>query len=244
MTRPEISIVIPTWNEQDNVQVLVETIHKTFSLNQIEYELIFIDDYSTDKTVERLRKLAGYYPISIYMKRGERGKAESLVQGFSNVRFHLIAMIDADMQYHPKYLPDMIKKIKNENYDIVVAERNEQETGLLRRLISRSFAWLFVRMLHGLNIDAQSGMKVFRKEVLKHVHLTAKGWAFDMDFLIQAKDAGFKITGIPIVFEKRFSGEAKINLFSASWQIGLDALRLKHKSVQVNNFDKQGHGTV
>jgi dolichol-phosphate mannosyltransferase len=237
-----LSVVIPTWNEEGNVRALVGALHNSLKPNNIEYELIFIDDNSTDRTVEVLNYLVEHYPITIQKKVGERGKAQSLLQGFASCKHGLIAMIDADMQYHPKYLPEMVNKITREHYDVVVAERNEQEVSFLRRFISKSFSWLFVRVLHGLKTDAQSGMKVFKKDILEEVNLTAKGWAFDMDFLVQAKNEGYRIGGVPIVFGRRFSGQAKINLFSASWQIGVGALRLKFRDVQVLGQTKRSQG--
>jgi glycosyltransferase XagB len=236
MTLTRISIVVPTWNEEGNIKQLVESIDSHLSSHNIAYELIFIDDNSVDSTRDILGELSARYPISVYLKEGQRGKAQSLIQGFGYCKYPLIAMIDADLQYSPEYIPLMIRTLKNEDLDVVIADREDHETGLVRKVVSKSFSTIFVRWLHGLKVDAQSGLKVFRKEILESIHLSSEGWAFDLDFLVQSRKAGFKIGSIPIVFQSRNSGDTKVNLLHASWQIGTEALKLKLKRNRVTPF--------
>ena len=233
----KVSIVIPTLNEQDNIKPLVKRINAALSdKRRFEYEIIFIDDNSTDATPRVIAEMAETYPVQFFLKKGERGKAESLIEGFAKAQNPYIVMIDADLQYPPEHIPEMIEKLEADNLDVVVADRADHLTGFVRILLSKVFTFLFVKFLHGLKVDSQSGLKVFKHTVLERMDLVSKGWAFDLDFLIQAKHAGFNIGSIPIVFHERQFGEAKINVLKASWQIGVDALRLKLRGASVGTI--------
>jgi cellulose synthase/poly-beta-1,6-N-acetylglucosamine synthase-like glycosyltransferase len=221
-----ISIVIPTWNEEKNIKPLVERIHLTLRKSRIDYEIIFVDDHSSDNTYEVIRNLKRVYPISLHLKRGERGKAQSLLEGFAKAKHNLICMIDADLQYPPEAIPAMIKKLGT-GYDIVVADRTKLKVSFVRRFISRVFLHVFGKLLHKLDVDVQSGLKVFRRSILKDITIKPTPWTFDLDFLVKARMNGYKITSVPITFSSRHSGKAKINLLRASWEVGLRALFLK-----------------
>lgn len=242
-----LSIVIPTLDEEKNIPLLVQALHNVLEKNGFKYEIIVVDDNSSDGTMDKLVDLSDDYPIRAFLKNGKKGKAQSLIQGFAEAKNPTIVMIDADLQYSPEYIPEMFRKMEDENLDIVVANRVDHETGFLRKFISKSFLTFFVRFLHGLKVDSQSGLKMFKKELLESLTLKTEGWAFDLDFLVQAKRTGARIGSVPIVFYERANGEAKVNLVQASWQIGKDAMRLyfsgppviPHSKVEVK---EHGHG--
>src|SRR5260221_9881997 len=108
----KLSIVIPVWNEEKNILSLVERIDSTLSEKDIPYEIIFIDDNSKDKTAEIIYSLAKKYPITYQRKIGKKGKSYSLVEGFALASYDILAMIDADLQYPPEALPQMVQKIQ------------------------------------------------------------------------------------------------------------------------------------
>src|SRR3989344_1287876 len=111
MSAPRVSVVIPTLNEEGNIRSLIERLDRVFLLNRISYELIFIDDHSSDATREIIRKLAATHPVCCYLKKGLRGKAFSLLEGFQRAQGELIAIIDADLQYPPEAIPQMVRAI-------------------------------------------------------------------------------------------------------------------------------------
>src|SRR6266403_219408 len=229
-----LSLVIPTWNEEGNVEELVKRIHKSLTANNISYQIIFVDDRSTDKTRTILKRLSRVYPIKLHLKRGLRGKAQSLLEGFPFAHYDLLCMIDADLQYPPEAIPHMIKKIEK-GADIVVANRSVAHTSLIRKVVSRSFMYLFAKLIHGFDFDVQSGLKVFRKECLEGLELNPSPWAFDMEFLKKSIDRGSIVETVNINFEKRMRGQAKINLLKASWEIGSHAIKLKFSSSKIIN---------
>ena len=225
-----ISIIIPTLNEEGNVQNLAERIRAALTPKGIGYEMIFIDDHSKDGTLNALREISRHYPASYYLKKGQGGKAYSLLEGFDYASHDLIAMIDADLQYPPEAIPEMIEKINNGS-DIVVANRIKKNTSFIRTFLSKGFFFVFGKLLHGLNCDVQSGLKVFRKQIIREIkhNLKPKGWTFDLGFLIESLNAGYTVGGVSIVFDERTSGQSKINVPKVIYEIGTNAIAMKFK---------------
>src|SRR5450830_1711225 len=129
----KISIIIPTWNEEGNIKFLIEHIDWELKQNNIEYEIIVIDDHSTDQTQKIVGSIKNLYPVSLHVKKGNQGKAQSLLEGFSLAKYDLICMIDADLQYPPEVIPQMIEKI-SDNVDIVIANRRERYVSFKRKV--------------------------------------------------------------------------------------------------------------
>jgi cellulose synthase/poly-beta-1,6-N-acetylglucosamine synthase-like glycosyltransferase len=242
----KISLVIPTWNEEGNIGPLVERINRALYFGNIAYEIIFIDDHSTDKTQIVIKQLAERYPIKLITKKGEPGKAQSLLEGFKHASNDIICMIDADLQYPPEAIPEMMQKL-HDGVDMVVANRKVKRTNFLRSAISASYNLIFNKLLHGLDHDVQAGLKLFRKEIVQRLPLEGGKWAFDLSLLTLTKSAGYTIVNHDIEFAKRAQGTTKINLFKASWEIGMNAIKLKMSPKQIIPFHlsqvkKQGRG--
>lgn len=225
---PVLSIVVPVLNEEKNIDPLIQRIFGSLAVINAYYEIIFVDDNSQDNTVKIIKSYMDRYPITVYAKTGQKGKAQSLLEGFKHAKGSLICMIDADLQYPPEIIPKMIREIEN-GADIVVADRASHNETLMRKFTSRSFRFIFGKLLHGLDCDVQSGLKVFKKEIIERITIDPAPWTFDLEFLTKARAGGYKIKSVPITFEKRAAGETKVNIFSTSAQIGWEALKLKLK---------------
>ncbi|PIS15708.1 dolichol monophosphate mannose synthase, partial [Candidatus Roizmanbacteria bacterium CG09_land_8_20_14_0_10_41_9] len=104
-----ISVVVPTLNEKSNLKPLIERIGGSLKIAGFDYEIIIVDDHSTDSSNLVIQSLTKKFPIRFYTKRGLKGKAQSLIEGFSYAKYPLIAMIDADLQYPPEAIPKMIE---------------------------------------------------------------------------------------------------------------------------------------
>lgn len=224
--KKSLSIIIPVVNEERNIDSLVKRIFSSLNPEKYTYEVIFVDDHSTDKTAAVIQSQSAKYPVRLYSKRGKIGKAFSLLEGIGYAKYDLIAMIDADLQYPPEAIPEMVEKI-NDSTGVVIAQRKFKEISLIRKILSYGFSYFFVRLLHGMHHDVQSGLKVFKKEIIERISLSPGPWSFDLEFLLKAKHAGYGIANQEIIFEKRYDGKPKISLISAVVEIGLSALRLK-----------------
>lgn len=225
----EISIIVPTLNESGNVEALVSRIDRALRLNDISYELIFIDDHSRDATVDILKKLSEKYPIHVHLKRGSRGKGYSIVEGFGYATKALTGVIDADLQYPPEALPEMIKKIESGEADFVIAHRDEKNLNIIRKIFSKGFRFFFGRLLHGLRFDVQSGLKVLRTQIAKEISIDPSPWAWDLELTLGARDAGWKLGWVKILFAERTAGQSKLNVLKASKEIGWNAIKMKFR---------------
>ncbi len=233
-----ISIVIPTLNEAQNIEPLIERLLKTFENRDIQYEVIFIDDNSSDDTRARIEAWTVEYPISLYLKRGKKGKARSLIEGFLRAQYDTIVMMDADLQYAPETLPAMAAKIQ-EGADIVVANRCQPIASPRRRTIGLIFKSVFAKFLHGLDYDVLSGLKIFKKEIIERITLDPRPWTFDLEFLLKARNAGYTIESMDIEFFHRWAGKPKKRFFPSVIQILWEAIRLKFANADVVPFSPE-----
>jgi len=230
-----VSIIVPTFNEAENIGRLIEQINDALFYKNIAYEIIVIDDNSVDNTRALVRHFSQRFPVTLKIKNGKKGKAQSLLEGFSYAKYDILCMIDADLQYDPHFIPAMLDTINN-GADIIIAERNYTDVSFIRSFLSKSFSYLFGTLLHGLPFDVQSGLKVFRKEIIERLDIDPSPWTFDLEFLKKSIDAGYQIEGINIDFSKRVYGKSKINIFMSSWEIGTQAIKLKFQKREAVPF--------
>lgn len=241
-----ISIVVPTLNEVDNVGPLFDRLQA--ALRGRTFEVIFVDDRSTDGTVDKLQELASADNVRYFTKNGTPGKAYSLIEGFEVARFPYVAMIDADLQYPPEAIPEMLEIILDGQADVVVADRQPVNESTTRKITSKGFRTVFGRLLWGLDVDVQSGLKVFKKELIDCLPLNPHyAWAFDLEFLLRAHNGGYKLESYTISFEERTSGTTKIQLLPVIKQLAVSALKLKvrppyHIPFHATAQKKDGHG--
>jgi dolichol-phosphate mannosyltransferase len=209
-----LSIIIPTYNEELNIKELIKRIHTNMSKNKVKYEIIVVDDFSEDGTLNILRNLNGRYPLKVTLKKGAKGKAQSLLEGFSKAKYASVAMIDADLQYPPELLYDMLVKMKD--YDIVVANRVVQNIKWYRKLLSRIYSKIFVKILLGLPYE---------------IDLNPTPWGFDYEFLYKAKNQGYQISQVPIQFDSRKNGKSNIT-FLTNFELLFGILKLRFAKVK------------
>jgi dolichol-phosphate mannosyltransferase len=221
-----ISIIVPTLNEADNLPNLFKRINKSLSKSCIPYEIIVVDDRSSDDTVEIAKSYANKYNVRTEIKIGQRGKAFSLIQGFKGAKNSLVCMIDADLQYPPEAIAHMYKLLKSNDGDIVITERFEPQTSRLRQVSSKTFNFVFAKMLFGINYDTQSGLKLFKKEILDKISLNPSPWSFDLEFLVKSIENKYTILNYKIPFNRREYGEPKVHVISTSIELAKASVRL------------------
>lgn len=245
----DLSLIVPVYNESGNIEELITRINKTMRQAGLRYQLIFVDDRSQDDTVIEIKKHGKDLPIVIHVKKGQKGKAFSILEGSKLAESDWICMIDGDLQYPPEVIPEMLDLARKNG--VAVANRKTAKTSLLRKLGSRLNSHLFAKTLLNLNCDAQSGLKVFKREIIDQ--LETKGvtkWTLDMPLLFTALELGYQIKSLDIIFKERVNGESKINFLRASSEIAVQAIKLrfrKRKIYQIKPSDSismQGAGVV
>ncbi|MBC7581811.1 glycosyltransferase family 2 protein [Aeromicrobium sp.] len=226
MKQSAISVIIPTLNEADNIPLLFERLHTTLQKASIPFEILVVDDHSTDATVALTRAADPKFNARAILKQGKPGKAFSLLEGFAAAQHDVICMIDADLQYPPEAIAQMYHKMQFCDADVVITNRIDNKTGLLRKLSTGAFHLVFTKMLFGIDYDTQSGLKLFKKRVLDTMTIAPSAWTFDLEFIIRALENDNIILSEDIAFAERNAGVAKLNLFTAAFEGAWQSLKL------------------
>ena len=209
-----ISIVVPLYNEEESILPFYEELKKALLMLKNEYEIIFIDDGSTDKSLENLKALAKKdKDIKIFSFRRNRGKAEALNLGFQKAKGDYVVTLDADLQDKPSEISNLIKKLE-EGYDLVSGWRRNRRHAWFMKLPSRLFNYLS-GSFWGLYLhDYNCGLKIYTKDAAKSLHLYGGLHRF-IPLLLYKQ--GFKVAEIPVVHDKRRFGKSKYG-FSKVWK--------------------------
>ena len=202
-----ISIVIPLLNEEGNLNLLHQKIVDTLAPTKHPYEIIFINDGSTDKSGQILEELFNANPdtVRIINFRQNFGKTAGLTAGFKQCRGDVIVTMDADLQDDPAEIPAMLDKL-NEGFDLVAAWRFERQDPVDKTWPSRIFNWA-VSTFSGLHLhDFNCGFKMYRRVVTDQIPLYSD---FHRFIPVLAAKRGFRVTEIPVQHHPRHSGVSK-----------------------------------
>ncbi|NPA10625.1 MAG: glycosyltransferase family 2 protein [Epsilonproteobacteria bacterium] len=198
----KLSVVVPLMNEEDNIKYLINEIDE--ALKDFDYELILVDDGSTDNTVEEIKKHMNDKTKLVILNRNY-GQTSAMAAGIEVAEGDVIVTIDGDLQNDPKDIPKMIEKL-NEGYDVVAGIRAKRRDEPLRKFLSK-IANKIIRKITGVHIsDYGCTLKVFKKDVAKNLGLYGELHRF---IPILAKQYGAKITEIPVNHRERQFGVSK-----------------------------------
>jgi glycosyltransferase involved in cell wall biosynthesis len=205
----DISVVVPLMNEEQNVRLLYETL--TRQLNELgrSYEVIFVDDGSTDRTFEVLKQLHAENQGLVHVIRFRRNfsKTPALVAGFSRCRGEIIFTMDGDLQDDPQEMPRFLEKLE-EGYDLVSGWKFPRLDPLSKTFPSRVFNGL-VSLLTGVHLhDINCGFKAYRREIIEDDHLKLYG-EFHRFVPVMAHWRGFRVTEIKVAHHPRRFGVSK-----------------------------------
>ncbi len=203
------SIVIPVYNEEGSLNELVERIQNATQNLQKAYEIIFINDGSTDKSQEVIDGLIKIHPhISSIVFRKNFGKSAALSAGFKHVKYDVVFTMDADLQDDPNEIPRFLQEIEN-GYDLVTGWKENRLDPKEKTIPSKLFNAMTSKM-SGLKLnDYNCGFKCYKREVLEEIDLYGELHRF-VPFLAHKK--GFKIKEIPVLHHERKHGVSKFGL--------------------------------
>ncbi len=209
----KLSVVVPTFNEAGNVEMLAERIGR--ALHGIDYEIVFIDD-SRDNTPEVLEALSRKDSHVRYEHRvGETGLATAVIRGFRIADGQILACMDADLQHPPEILRPMYAAVRT-GYDLCIPSRlipggDDGGLNLYRKFVSGTARWIGKIALPCLRkiSDPTSGLFMFRKEILKKADLRPVGWKIMIEVLAMSEYE--TVVEIPYAFQQRVAGESKLS---------------------------------
>lgn len=217
------SILLPTYNERRNLPIVTYLLDQTLTTAGLDWELIVVDDGSPDGTQRIANQLIKAYntksneKIKLKPRAGKLGLGTAYVHGLQFATGNYVVIMDADFSHHPKFLPRMIEKQREGDYDIVTGTRYAGDGGvygwdLKRKLVSRGANLVADTVLRPGVSDLTGSFRLYKKAVLdKVIHSTeSKGYSFQMEMMVRAKAMGFKVAEVPITFVDRLYGESKL----------------------------------
>ena len=216
----QISIIIPTYNESQNILQILKSIKDNLPKNFVT-QTIVVDDNSPDGTgklvedyLKNIKKMADY-TIEIIHRKAKDGLSSAILKGIQHAKGDTIVVMDCDFSHPPHIIPKLIESIKKYQYDIVVASRyikggKIQGWSLKRKTMSK-FATLIAKKGLGINThDPMSGFFAFKRNIIKGLNIDAIGYKFLLEILVKTKDVSIK--EIPYTFQNRELGSSKLSI--------------------------------
>ena len=203
-----ISVIIPIFNEEENINKLSKSI--TEALSDIDYEVLFINDGSTDNSENEILKLSSTdTKIKLINLRRNYGQTAAMQAGFDLSTGTIVIPMDGDLQNDPKDIPKLIEKI-NEGYDVVSGWRKIRSDKKLTRILPSKIANMIISKISGIHLhDYGCTLKAYRKEILEDIKLYGEMHRF---IPIYASWEGAKVTEIPVNHHPRIAGKTKYGL--------------------------------
>ena len=208
----DISVVIPLLNEQDSIEELHDWIVSVMQSNELSYEILFIDDGSTDNSWEVIRKICAKNSVVRGFKFSKNfGKSQALHAGFEKTKGDVIITMDADLQDSPNEIPEIYKMINDQGYDIVSGwKKKRYDSYFGKNLPSKLFNWA-ARKISGLSLnDFNCGLKAYKSEVIKTIEVYGEMHRY---IPVLAVNAGFtNITEKVVIHQARKYGKTKFGM--------------------------------
>ena len=250
MTASENIIIIPTYNEKENISLII---HAIFKLNE-PFDILVIDDGSPDGTAAIVKDLMEREPFAGHLflveRSGKLGLGTAYITGFKwaldHPKYEYIFEMDADFSHDPADVPRLLEACRDRGNDLAIGSRYISGVNVVNwpmsRVLMSYFASKYVRLVTGIPIhDTTAGFKCYRRRVLATIPLDQirfKGYAFQIEMKFTTYQLGFKIEEVPVIFVNRHLGEIKTSgsIFSeAMWgviQLKWDALRGRFKHLR------------
>jgi len=219
---PKVMVVIPTYNEAENITAISEAL-----LNlPFDLHILVVDDNSPDGTGQIADRLSEQYPgrIDVLHRTEKRGLGPAYIAGFKEaiqLGADYIIQMDADFSHQPKYIHDLITKLDS-GYDVVIASRFapgggvDENWSIYRKLLSWFANRVYTRFLLNIPVyDATAGYRIWRRETLIGLDLErvrSNGYVFQVEMAYVACRLGFKVAEVPIYFPDRQRGESKMDV--------------------------------
>jgi len=223
--KESLSVIIPVYNEAKNLPILYESIQVALMAQLIPWEVIFVDDGSSDDSLQVLNDLATAHPqhIRVVVLRRNFGQTAAITAGIDFAQGNIIVLMDADMQNDPVDIPVMLEKI-NQGYDVVSGWRRNRQDTYLTRVFPSVIANIMISMITGVSLhDYGCTLKAYRREAITGFRLYGEMHRFIPAF---ASSVGAKITEVEVHHHPRKFGKAKYGL-ERTFKVVLDLFTVK-----------------
>jgi dolichol-phosphate mannosyltransferase len=220
---PEISLVIPVYNEEENLPILAAEIREALAPLGRPYEVIYVDDGSTDRSPEVLRQLAREdRTVRIVRQLRNAGQSAALDAGFRFARGEVAVTLDADLQNDPADIPRLLAKL--DGYDVVAGVRTRRQDDWVRRASSKIANGIRNRFTHESITDVGCTLKAFRTEYLRRIPMYTGMHRF-LPTLLRLE--GARVTQMPVHHRPRLHGQPKYGIGNRIWKTLADLLAVR-----------------
>lgn len=203
----ELSLVIPVMNEEDNIKPLLEAIRE--ALSDFDYEVILVDDGSSDATRKRIVEYADDRTVLVELRKNY-GQSTAMTAGIDHANGKYVALLDGDLQNDPTDIPFMVDLLKREDWDVVAGNRKNRKDGMVLRKIPSKIANAMIRRMTGVYIkDYGCTLKIFKKEIAEDLGLYGELHRF---IPVLAKLQGARITQVDVKHHPRKFGKSKYGI--------------------------------
>lgn len=217
--RPLISVIIPVYNEELTVGNVIERVRKTVEMMDVPYEILVVDDCSTDNSPE----VSKNKNVKVYQLKQHVGKGYALRLGFREAKGEIIVTLDSDGSHNPEELPRLLDPILNDEADLVIGSRFLNKANIFHNKLNKVGVRLFnsfIKMLTGkATTDSQSGYRVIRSAILRGLNLRSEGYEIESEILMKVLKNGHRVKDVPIEFEQRTHGKSKLDPFKDGLKI-------------------------
>ncbi len=238
MKIPDLSLVIPCYNEQEILEDSLIEVENVLKNSIFSYEIILIDDKSRDKTVKILKKFEKKKNYHVYYHVENEGRGKTVSDGILVSEGKVVGFIDVDLEVSPLYIPYFVDKILKREADIVTGYRIYRDSiiSLHRMILSKGYSFL-VRKLLSINLkDTETGYKFFyRKKIIPILKQTRSShWFWDTEIISLAYKNKLKIIEIPVLFLRRLDKKSTVNVFKDTYDYLLHLYNFKKRLSKFN----------
>lgn len=244
-----ISLVLPVHNEERHIAEMIEESVKALEDIGRDFEIIIVDDGSTDGTPVQIERAASHLPhTSVLTLRENLGKGNALMRGFRASTMELVCFMDADLDLHPWHLGVLLDEMERSGADIVIGSKRHPDSKLeypwYRKLYSTAY-YLLILLLFRLPVrDTQTGVKLFHRQVLQATmpHLLGKKYTLDLEILVVAHHHGYEVAEAPI--KLTFQGKYGRIKWKDIMNIIIDTMAIFYRLYVKRYYDKPVEGNA
>jgi glycosyltransferase involved in cell wall biosynthesis len=214
---PLLSVILACYNEEDVLEGSFDEIKETLMDFGQPFEIIFVDDVSRDRTREVIRDIVARHPdlnLHVILHERNKGRGATVTDGFRMARGEVTGYLDVDLEVHSRYIPSLVRAIRN-GADVATVRRIYafQARALDRYFMSRGYSFLVKKLLGVPLHDTETGYKFFRREKLLAVldEIEDPGWFWDTEFMVRAARRGLRISEIPGAYVRRWDKKSKVS---------------------------------
>ena len=219
----KLSVIIPVYNEVDSILEIIKRVKDT----KLAWEIVIVDDCSTDGTRDVLKEVDGKGSVRVILKEKNEGKGSAVRAGMIAAKGDVLLIQDADLEYDPRDSPTLLKPLEEGIADVVYGSRflgGPRRVVMFWHMVANHLLTFMTNILYNTILsDMETGYKVFRREVIKDMPLYAKRFDFEPEFTAKVLKRKYRIFEVPITFNPRdYSQGKKIKLndaFEAVWTL-------------------------